>query len=199
MKKLLFISIALITFLEAEVDLGDDLASGDLISAEVLNSKFNTLNSVVGEIVDADLLGNWECTSFKYGSDSGYLETDGGNGQVGDGYFYSKTGNLSFTETDTESSLNSPKNWSIDQDNVLLNHEEMESGIVQNQGTYSLLGNVIYLFNDLGSLGGFNIKPLSGAKIFLSPTSETSAYDSHGNGDRPLSNPNVICELIASE
>ena len=60
MKKLLFISIALITFLEAEVDLGDDLASGDLISAEVLNSKFNTLNSVVGEIVDADLLGNWE-------------------------------------------------------------------------------------------------------------------------------------------
>ncbi len=51
MKKLLFISIALITFLEAEVDLGDDLASGDLISAEVLNSKFNTLNSVLVKLL----------------------------------------------------------------------------------------------------------------------------------------------------
>ena len=198
MKKLLFISIVLVTFLDAEVDLGDDLASGDLISAEVLNSKFNALNSVVGEIVDADLLGNWECTSYKDSIDS-YSKADGGNGQVGDGYFYSKTANLSFTETDTESSLNSPKNWSIDQDNVLLNHEEMESGIVQNQGTYSLLGNVLYLFNDQGSLMGFNIKPLSGAKIYLSPTSETSVYESFGNDDRPFSNPNVICELIASE
>jgi len=199
MKNLLFIFLFLVVSLDADVDLGEDFAAGDLVTADAFNTKFNALKSVVGEIVDADLLGNWECTSFKYGSDSGYLETDGGNGQVGDGYFYSKTGNLSFTETDTESSLNSPKNWSIDQDNVLLNHENMESGIVQNQGTYSLLGNVLYLFNDLGSLGGFNIKPLSGAKIFLSPTSETSAYDSHGNGDRPLSNPNVICELIASE
>ena len=199
MKSLLFISLFLVVNLNADVDLGEDFAAGDLVTADAFNTKFNALKSVVGEIVDADLLGNWECTSFKYGSDSGYLETDGGNGQVGDGYFYSKTGNLSFTETDTESSLNSPKNWSIDQDNVLLNHEEMESGIVQNQGTYSLLGNVLYLFNDLGSLGGFNIKTLSGAKIFLSPTSETSVYDSHGNEDRPLSNPNVICELIASE
>ena len=199
MKSLLFISLFLVVNLNADVDLGEDFAAGDLVTADAFNTKFNALKSVVGEIVDADLLGNWECTSFKYGSDSGYLETDGGNGQVGDGYFYSKTGNLSFTETDTESSLNSPKNWSIDQDNVLLNHENMESGIVQNQGTYSLLGNVLYLFNDLGSLGGFNIKTLSGAKIFLSPTSETSVYDSHGNEDRPLSNPNVICELIASE
>ena len=198
MKKLLFISIVLVTFLDAEVDLGDDLASGDIISAEVLNTKFNALNSVVGEIVDADLLGNWECTSYKDNIDS-YSKADGGNGQVGDGHFYSKTANLSFTETDTESSINSPKNWSIDQDNVLLNHEEMESGIVQNQGTYSLLGNVLYLFNDLGSLAGFNIKPLSEAKIYLSPTSETSVYESFGNGDRPFSNPNVICELIASE
>ena len=199
MKNLLFIFLFLVVSLDADVDLGEDFAAGDLVTADAFNTKFNALKSVVGEIVDADLLGNWECTSFKYGSDSGYLETDGGNGQVGDGYFYSKTGNLSFTETDTESSLNSPKNWSIDQDNVLLNHENMESGIVQNQGTYSLLGNVLYLFNDLGSLGGFNIKTLSGAKIFLSPTSETSVYDSHGNEDRPLSNPNVICELIASE
>ena len=183
----------------ADLEIGSDFEPGDLISAEIFNAKFNALKSVVGEIVDADLLGNWECTSFKYGEDSGYLETNGGNGQVGDGYFYSKTGNLSFTENDTESSINSPKNWSIDQDNVLLNHEEMESGIVQNQGTYSLLGNVLYLFNDLGSLGGFNIKLLSGAKIYLSPTSETSVYASFGNGDRPFANPNVICQLIASE
>jgi len=199
MKNLLVMSLFLVASLDADVDLGEEFAAGDLVTADAFNTKFNALKSVVGEIVDADLLGNWECTSFKYGADSGYLETDGGNGQVGDGYFYSKTGNLSFTENDTESSINSPKNWSIDQDNVLLNHEEMESGIVQNQGTYSLLGNVLYLFNDLGSLGGFNIKPLSGAKIYLSPTSETSVYDSFGNGDRPFANPNVICQLIASE
>ena len=90
MKNLLVMSLFLVASLDADVDLGEEFAAGDLVTADAFNTKFNALNGVVGEIVDADLLGNWECTSFKYGSDSGYLETDGGNGQVGDGYFYSK-------------------------------------------------------------------------------------------------------------
>ena len=184
MKKLLFISIVLITFLEAEVDLGDDLASGDLISADVLNSKFNALNGVVGEIVDADLLGNWECTSFKDSTDyidSSHEIENGGNGQVGDGYFYSNTGILSLSETDSESSLNSPKSWSISRDDVINDNGDSE-------GKYTLLANRIFFYDDEPALSGaFNILMLSDSKLTLNVHGQRGRYP----------NENIICEIIS--
>lgn len=178
----------------SDVDLGEDFAAGDLVTADAFNTKFNALNGVVGEIVDADLLGNWECTSYKDFADSSHLVENGGNGQVGSGSFYSNTGTLSLTENDTESSLNSPKIWSIDRDDVIFDNEEIEEDSVNlNSGTYSLLGNTLYFFivGNQTSMP-FSIKLLSETKIYLSPNPKSV------NLGYP--NPNVICEIIpASE
>tara|TARA_B100000900_G_scaffold235644_1_gene200050 strand:+ start:620 stop:1198 length:579 start_codon:yes stop_codon:yes gene_type:complete len=188
MKKLLFISIALITFLEAEVDLGDDLASGDLISAEVLNSKFNTLNSVVGEIVDADLLGNWECTAYKEISDQdeSFEVANGGNGQVGSGYFASNTGTLSLFESDSETSLNSPKSWSITRLDVI-------GGSGGLSGTYSLLANKLFLFSE--SEG--SSEPFVKAAFFINKLSSTKmSLITDGQMYGRFPNQNIICEIL---
>ena len=194
MKKLLFISLFLVANVNSGVDLGEDFAAGDLVTADAFNTKFNALNGVVGEIVDADLLGNWECTSYKDFADSSHLVENGGNGQVGSGSFYSNTGTLSLTENDTESSLNSPKIWSIDRDDVIFDNEEIEEDSVNlNSGTYSLLGNTLYFFivGNQTSMP-FSIKLLSETKIYLSPNPKSV------NLGYP--NPNVICEIIpASE
>ena len=184
MKKFLFLSILIIPSIYSDVETGPDFEPGDLVTAQAFNFKFDALKGVVGEIVDADLLGNWACTSYKDGEDFSHLEANGGNGQVGNGNFYSNTGTLSLTEADTESSLNSPKNWSIDRDDVLF-----DSGTVQ--GTFSLLGNIFYTFDDQGSLAGFDIKLLSNSKIFLSPINNSQ--------NRGLPNTIVICEIIVSE
>ena len=194
MKKLLFISLFLVTNVNSDVDLGEDFAAGDLVTADAFNTKFNALNGVVGEIVDADLLGNWECTSYKDFADSSHLAENGGNGQVGSGSFYSNTGTLSLTENDTESSLNSPKIWSIDRDDVIFDKEEIEEDAVNlNSGTYSLLGNTLYFLIDGDQTSmPFSIKLLSETKIYLSPNPKSV------NLGYP--NPNVICEIIpASE
>ena len=194
MKKLLFISLFLVANVNSDVDLGEDFAAGDLVTADAFNAKFNALNGVVGEIVDADLLGNWECTSYKDFADSSHLAENGGNGQVGSGSFYSNTGTLSLTENDTESSLNSPKIWSIDRDDVIFDKEEIEEDAVNlNSGTYSLLGNTLYFLIDGDQTSmPFSIKLLSETKIYLSPNPKSV------NLGYP--NPNVICEIIpASE
>ena len=174
----------------ADLEIGSDFEPGDLISAEIFNAKFNAINGVLGEIVDADLLGNWECTSYKDFADPSHLAENGGNGQVGSGSFYSNTGTLSLSENDTESSLNSPKIWSIDRDDVIFDNEEIEEDSVNlNSGTYSLLGNTLYFFivGDQTSMP-FNIKLLSETKIYLSPNPKSV------NLGYP--NPNVICEII---
>ena len=194
MKKLLFISLFLVANVNSDVDLGEDFAAGDLVTADAFNAKFNALNGVVGEIVDADLLGNWGCTSYKDFADSSHLAENGGNGQVGSGSFYSNTGTLSLTENDTESSLNSPKIWSIDRDDVIFDKEEIEEDAVNlNSGTYSLLGNTLYFLIDGDQTSmPFSIKLLSETKIYLSPNPKSV------NLGYP--NPNVICEIIpASE
>ena len=88
MKKLLFISLFLVANVNSDVDLGEDFAAGDLVTADAFNTKFNALNGVVGEIVDADLLGTWTCTAYKYilidDSDPAFDVGGGGNGRVDD-------------------------------------------------------------------------------------------------------------------
>lgn len=175
----------------ADLEIGSDFEPGDLISAEIFNAKFNAINGVLGEIVDADLIGNWECTSYKdstYYIDSEYEEDNGGNGQVGDGYFYSNTGLLSLSETDSESSLNAPKSWSISRNDVLNDNGDSE-------GTYTLLANKIFFYAEIGGQpditqlsGAFNILMFSNSKFSL------NRYGTRGN----LPNENIICELISS-
>ena len=147
MKKLFLPFLLIAITLNAELDLGDDFAPGDAISAEEFNLKFKKLNQAVGEISDSYMLGKWNCTSYKpsywdgdkYSVEYPYEIADGGNGQVGNGYYYSNSGIFTLTETDTESSLNSPKNWSISRDDVI-----EDSGV--ESGTYTLLANKLILF-----------------------------------------------------
>ena len=173
----------------ADLEIGSDFEPGDLISAEIFNAKFNAINGVLGEIVDADLIGNWECTSYKdstYYIDGSHEEENGGNGQVGDGYFYSNTGILSLSETDTESSLNSPKSWSISRDDVINDNGD-------SAGTYTLLANRIFFHAESsgGSYslsGAFNILMFSDSKFSLNVHADRGSYP----------NENIICELMSS-
>ena len=80
MKKFLLIIFFAIQTSHADVEIGSDFEPGDVISAEEFNNKFNAINGVLGEIIDSDLIGNWECTSFKEGIsyiDSEYEEENG--------------------------------------------------------------------------------------------------------------------------
>ena len=188
MKNLLVMSLFLVASLDADVDLGEEFAAGDLVTADAFNTKFNALNGVVGEIVDADLLGNWECTAYKEISDQdeNFETANGGNGQVGSGYFASNTGTLSLFESDSDTSLNSPKSWSITRIGVI-------GGSGGLSGTYSLLANKLFLFSEQeGSTepfvkGAFFINMLSATKISL-------ITDGQMYGSFP--NQNIICEVL---
>ena len=184
MKKLLFISLFLVANVNSDVDLGEDFAAGDLVTADAFNTKFNALNGVVGEIVDADLLGNWECTAYKDiadGIDEDFQIANGGNGQVGNGFFASNTGTLNLTELDTESSLTSPKSWSITRSDVI--HRSSTTS-----GLYSLLANKIWFYHTQKILVAvFYINMLSSTKISL-------ITDGQMYGSFP--NENIICEII---
>ena len=84
--------------------------------------------------------------SYKVVSSSGYIDSEylienGGNGQVGNGYFYSNSGIITFSEFDQEPSLNSPKNFNVNRSDVLNDNGDDE-------GFYSLLLNKLYFFVD---------------------------------------------------
>ena len=187
MKKLLFISLFLVANVNSDVDLGEDFAAGDIVTADAFNTKFNALNGVVGEIVDADLLGNWECISYM--SSQGFLPdsyqiANGGNGQVGNGKFFSINATLNLSETDDDSSIISPKSWTISKDDVV-NSDGYLSGV------YTLIGNIIFFHTDStniepGELTDFNfsINRLSQSKLALV--------------DNDINRKVVICELTSS-
>lgn len=144
MKKLFLTFLLINISVNADIDIGDDFAPGDLVSAEAFNFKFGKLKQVVGEIKDSDILGTWNCTAYEAApepqdADSSFLTENGGNGQVGNGYFYSNSGTLTFSENDTESSLISPKQWSASKGDLI-----EDSG--NESGTYTLLINKLHFF-----------------------------------------------------
>ena len=188
MKNLLVMSLFIVASLDADVDLGEEFAAGDLVTADAFNTKFNALNGVVGEIVDADLLGNWECTAYKEISDQdeNFETANGGNGQVGSGYFESNTGTLSLFESDSDTSLNSPKSWSITRDVI--------GGSEGISGTYSLLANKLFLFNEV--IAGASYPLVKGAYIInmLSASKISLIRQDHMYASYP--NKNIICEVL---
>lgn len=187
MKKLIFTLSLFTTFLVSELDIGEDFAPGDLVTAEIFNTKFGKLKKTSGEIYDSELIGEWGCTSYKESStyiDDDYKIENGGNGQVGEGHFYSNSGVLTFSELDEESSLTSPKQFSIDRYDVLSDGDL--------DGTYSLLLNKIYFFHEINGETRYMyhsiVKFLDENKISLEWTQRGSSF-----GDvRP--NTAVICE-----
>ena len=186
MKKLLLTFLLINIPVNADLDLGDDFAPGDLVAAETFNAKFGKLKKVVGEIKDSDILGVWDCTSYKpvtnaISADTSYLIENGGNGQVGTGYFYSNSGQITFSELDQENSINSPKQFSVSRADVL-----NDTG--HDIGTYTLLLNKLHFFIDQsGSIllsNSFHIEFIDEDKIYFEPTKQSSNYP----------NPNLVCE-----
>lgn len=189
MNKLFSITLLFTSFSFAEIDIGDDFVAGDLISAEEFNQKFGKLKKVVGEIKDSDILGVWDCISYKETlnpeyADGSYLIENGGNGQVGNGYFFSNSGTVTFTESDQESSLNSPKNFSVSRSDVLndTGHDE---------GFYTLLLNKLHFFismnGNLSFSNSFHIELFDENKLVFEPTSRS---------DNNYPNPNVVCQKV---
>ena len=189
MRKILLAILALNISVYADLDLGEDFEPGDLVTAEAFNSKFNKLNKVVGEIKDADILGVWDCISYKVtldpvNADFSYLIENGGNGQVGNGYFFSNSGTVTFTESDQEPSLNSPKNFIVSNSDVLNDNGDDE-------GFYTLLLNKLYFFistnGNLTFSNSFQIELIDENKLLFEPTSRP---------DNNQPNPNVVCEKV---
>ena len=186
MNKLFLLTLLFSSISYADLDIGEDFEAGDLVSAEEFNLKFGKLKKVVGEIKDSDILGVWDCESYKQSInfvDSSYEIANGGNGQVGNGYFYSNSGTITFSELDQESSLNSPKQFSVSRIDVLndAGHDE---------GTYSLLLNKLHFFTSSNGRtsysNSFHIQFIEENKLSFEPTKESSNYP----------NPNVVCEKV---
>ena len=188
MNKLFFMFLLFTSFSYADLDLGEDFVAGEVISAEEFNNKFGKLKMVLGEVKDADILGTWDCTSFKDSTlyiDWSHEIENGGNGQVGDGYFYSNSGTLTFSELDEESSLNSPKKWSITRADVLFDNGSVE-------GSYTLLLNKIHFYTSQSGSDQISnilqVQFIDENKFLLEPSSNSEISDSP--------NPNVVCEKV---
>lgn len=190
MNKLFSITLIFTALSYADLDIGEDFEAGDLVSAEEFNLKFGKLKKVVGEIKDSDILGVWDCISYKETldpeyADGSYLIENGGNGQVGNGYFFSNSGTVTFTESDQESSLNSPKNFSVSRADVL-----NDTG--HDDGFYTLLLNKIHFYyidvnNILRFSNSFHIEFIEENRLMFEPNS---------NSQNNLPNPNVVCEKV---
>ena len=182
MKKIFLLTLLFSSISYADLDIGEDFEAGDLVSAEEFNNKFGKLKKVAGEIKDSDILGTWDCTSYKplSANDSSYQIENGGNGQVGNGYFESRAGILTLSEQDEEDSLNSPKNYLMDTADVL-----NDSGY--DEGFYTLFLNKLHFFDNTGQFRmSHNIEMLNENKISLIPVENSSGYP----------NPNVVCEKV---
>jgi hypothetical protein len=185
MNKLLSIALLFSSISYADIDIGDDFEVGGLVAAEAFNLKFGKLKKVVGEIKDEDILGSWDCTSYALtaSGDPSYQTENGGNGQVGTGYFDSLTGRLILSEQDSESSLSSPKNYTIDTTD-LINRENIDDGF------YTLLLNKLHLFGDRGE--GNPIEHYINYNINMTDDSTMILSSDLGNAF----NPGVICEKV---
>lgn len=162
----------------ADLNLGDDFVTGATVSASAFNQKFSKIKKVIGQYNDSDLIGNWNCTSYKESIsyvDSSHETANGGNGQVGNGYFYSNTGTVTFSETDSSTSMDSPKQWSVSRDDVL-----NDSGFPN--GTYTLFFNLIHFFGQgQGNsanrfLSRMELQFIDNENFFLIPFSDSDSF-----------------------
>jgi hypothetical protein len=124
----LFLILLAINIYSDDLDLGDDFSTGETVTAEKFNSKFNKLETVSRLVKDSDLIGTWTCKSVRFRSTTGYTQYTGGFG-------YYLDGSITFSQNDTESSLTSPKNWSATA-RLILDNETTS-------GTYSLFANML--------------------------------------------------------
>jgi hypothetical protein len=145
MKKLLLLLLTTTIYAD-DLDLGDDFSTGETVTAEKFNSKFNKLETVSRLVKDSDLIGTWSCKSVRF-STSGF----GGSSfytQFSGGFAYYLDGTITFSQNDAESSLTSPKSWTATARLILDNDTT--------SGTYSLFANMLGIteISDTSSTSG---------------------------------------------
>ena len=131
MKKYLYLCCILSTAILADdLDLGADFSAGDTISASEFNSKFNMLEKTSRLVKDSDLIGTWNCKSIHYGENFPFTQFDGG-------FMYYLDGNITFSESNQDASVTSPKSWSSDLEMIYDSNDT--------SGTYSLFANLLIM------------------------------------------------------
>ena len=127
MKKLLLLLLTTTIYAD-DLDLGDDFSTGETVTAEKFNSKFNKLETVNRLVKDSDLIGTWNCRSVTYRENYPFTQFSGG-------FLWYLDGEITFSETDQNSSTLSPKNWSSGVE--MIYDDNLSSGI------YSLFANML--------------------------------------------------------
>jgi len=133
MKKLLLLLLTTTIYAD-DLDLGDDFSTGETVTAEKFNSKFNKLETVSRLVKDSDLIGTWTCRSVLSRESTPFTQFNGG-------FMWYLDGNITFSESNQNPSVSSPKSWSGD--------IEMLYDSNTTSGTYSLFAG--YIFFRLGS------------------------------------------------
>jgi hypothetical protein len=129
MKKYLYLCCILSTVILADdLDLGADFSAGDTISASEFNAKFNMLEKTSRLVKDSDLIGTWNCRSVHQRENSPFTQFDGG-------FLYYLDGDITFSESNQDPSVTSPKSWSSDLEMIYDSNET--------SGTYSLFANIL--------------------------------------------------------
>ena len=130
MKKYLYLCCILsIAILADDLDLGADFSAGDTISASEFNSKFNMLEKTSRLVKDSDIIGTWNCRSVYPFENFPYTQFDGG-------FLWYLDGDITFSESDQNPSVTSPKSWSSDVEVIFDSNET--------SGTYSLFAGYIF-------------------------------------------------------
>jgi hypothetical protein len=145
MKKLLLLLLTTTIYAD-DLDLGDDFSTGETVTAEKFNSKFNKLETISRLVKDSDLIGTWSCKSVRF-STSGFSGSESYT-QYSGGFAYYLDGLITFSQNDTESSLTSPKSWTAPARLILDNDTT--------SGTYSLFANMLGIteISDTSSTSG---------------------------------------------
>ncbi|MDA9307177.1 hypothetical protein N9Q82_04220 [Gammaproteobacteria bacterium] len=129
MKKYLYLYCFLsIIILADDLDLGADFSAGGTITASEFNSKFNMLEKTSRLVKDSDLIGTWNCRSVHHYENSPFTQFDGG-------FLYYLDGDITFSESNQDPSVTSPKSWSSDLEMIYDSNET--------SGTYSLFANIL--------------------------------------------------------
>ena len=133
MKKYLLLILSLTSISHADdLDLGSDFSSGDTVSASAFNSRFNEIEKTIGNVKDSYLIGSWSCTFTESAQRDTFAKP------TNDSFLYTLTDTLTFSETDTSSSLNSPKSWAT---------TDVSGALIAGStgGKYSLVGNTLHV------------------------------------------------------
>ena len=117
-----------IAILADDLDLGADFSAGDTVSASEFNSKFNMLEKTSRLVKDSDLIGTWNCRSVHHYENNPFTQFDGG-------FLYYLDGDITFSESNQDPSVTSPKSWSSDLEMIYDSNET--------SGTYSLFANIL--------------------------------------------------------